>query len=303
MPKLLVIIGGPTASGKSEFAIQLAQHYNTVVVSADSRQFFKELTIGTAKPSENDLQRVPHYFINSHSLSETVNAASYGAAVRDLLSKLFAEKDVVIMAGGSGLYIDAVLNTIDELPEVQPEIRAELNAILEKQGLTALYQLLQEKDPASAAKIDRHNPRRIIRALEVSISTGVPYSSLLGKSKLELPFNCLFAGIDWPREELYKRIDHRTFQMMQAGLLNEVKGVSEYRNCQALQTVGYRELFQFLDGEITQEQAVILIAQHTRNYAKRQLTWFRKYPDFIWLQPGDEKSLFKTIDTKIKSDN
>jgi tRNA dimethylallyltransferase len=300
LPKLLVIIGGPTASGKSDFAINLALHYKTAIISADSRQFFKELSIGTAKPSEAELKQVPHFFINSHNLSDTVNAAAYGTEVRSLLSKLFVDKDVVIMAGGSGLYIDAVLNTIDELPEVQPEIRTSLNGILEQQGLPALFQLLQEKDPASAAKIDRHNPRRIIRALEVTMSTGVPYSSLLGKTKLDLPFECLFAGIDWPRESLYQRIDQRTQQMMTSGLLEEVKAVSNYRHCQALQTVGYRELFQFFDGEITLEQAVALIAQHTRNYAKRQLTWFRKYEDLVWLKPGSEMSLTEIIDSRLK---
>lgn len=283
--KTLVVVGGPTASGKTGLAIRLAKHYQTVVVSADSRQLFREMTIGTAKPSAEELEEIPHYFINSHSVTQVMNASLYGEEARTLLHQLFKEKDVVIMAGGSGLYIDAVIHGFDNLPAASPEIRQHLEELLKREGIAALQSLLREKDPATAAQTDMNNQRRLIRALEVIMTTGKPVSSLRGKEKEDLPFRVMMVGIDHPRKELYERIDLRTREMIANGLCDEVASLLPYRHLPALQTVGYREMFDHLDGKISLKETETLIAQHTRNYAKRQLTWFRKYTEMVWLKP------------------
>jgi len=301
LSKLLVIIAGPTASGKTRLAIDLALHFNTEIVSADSRQFFRELSIGTAKPSTDELSLVKHHFINSHSVSETITAGKFGEAAVELLNSLFQKKDVVIVAGGSGLYIDALLNGLDDLPSANQELREKLNGIFLQDGITALREKLKETDPVSWSKIDLNNPRRIIRALEVTLSSGKPYSSFLRNKGKSAEWDWLIAGISWPREELYKRINDRTGKMISDGLLDETKNVIQYRGKNALSTVGYREMFDHIDGKISLEEATGLIAQHTRNYAKRQLTWFRKYPEMIWINPGEESKLVEIINAKISS--
>lgn len=299
MPRLLVIIGGPTASGKTGMAIQIAKYFNTEIISADSRQFFRELNIGTAKPTQAELAEVTHHFINSHSLSESFNAADFGEQARQLIHDLFKKHDVVVMAGGSGLYIDAVLYEIDDLPPVDDATVQLLENIFQTKGITVLQTMLNEADPATAGTIDINNPRRVMRALGVTLSSGQRYSELIGK-KSKLPhFNYLMAGIEYPRKELYERIHTRTRKMMQDGLLDEAISVMAFRQNQALQTVGYRELFDFIGNKVSLEEAVMKIEQHTRNYAKRQLTWFRKYNDMIWLQPGHEAELIAIIKKRL----
>lgn len=300
MTPLLVIVGGPTASGKTALAIQLAQHFNTVIISADSRQFYKELTIGTAKPSVSELSAVPHYFINSNSITEPVNAGNFGIEVNELLKKLFSTHQVVILAGGSGLFIDAVINGIDDLPAASDEIRKQLNSDYINNGIESLQQQLKKLDPDGYTLVDINNPRRLTRALEITLSTGIPYSALIGKKNNESGYRWLMTGIDWPRELLYERINIRTIEMIKNGLVKEVSSLSQYRNLNALSTVGYKEIFEYLDGNITLEEATEKIARHTRNYAKRQLTWFRRYEEMIWIKDGEEQKLIKMIEEKIK---
>ncbi len=299
MSKLLVIVGGPTASGKTGLAIFLAKYFNTAIVSSDSRQFFKELSIGTAKPSQEELNEAPHYFINSHSVTEEFNAGAFAEEATVLLEKLFKVHDVVILAGGSGLYIDALINGIDNLPMADPILRTQLEKVGHDEGISKLQEMLKELDPVTYGKIDTLNPRRMIRAIEVTTISGKPYSELLGQKKSEFQWPWIITGIDFPREELYRRINERTSLMIHSGLLQEAKNVITFRNHNALKTVGYKEMFEHLDGNITIEETELLIAKNTRNYAKRQLTWFRRYPEMIWLQPGETDSLVKIIENKI----
>ena len=300
MKKTLVIVAGPTASGKTGLAIQLALHFKTVIVSADSRQFYKELNIGTAKPSGDELNTVHHYFINSHSVTEPFNAGDFAIHASDEINKLFATHNVLIMVGGSGLYIDAAINGIDDLPAASPEIRKSLGELFENGGIESLQKMLKEKDPISFSKIDIHNPRRVTRALEVTLSTGQPYSSLLKKSTAKNNWNIVLTGINWPRKELYDRINQRVEKMIVEGLKDEAKLMYSHKNLNALKTVGYKEMFSHLDGELTLEETIALIAKNTRNYAKRQMTWFRKYPNMKWIKPGEESELIQFIENEIR---
>ncbi|MFM2190437.1 MAG: tRNA ((37)-N6)-dimethylallyltransferase MiaA [Bacteroidota bacterium] len=284
--KSLVVVGGPTASGKTTLAISLAQKLNTEIVSADSRQFFKELTIGTAKPDIHELSLVKHHFINSHSISEDINASDYGIAATETINKLFENSNHVVMVGGSGLFIDAVIKGFDDLPPADEQVRTELQNRLSKEGIEVLQELLKQLDPASYDKIDIKNPRRLLRALEVTIVAGQPYSTLIGKERKPThEWNTIMIGIEHTREELYRRIDERTAAMIKSGLKEETKSVLAFRSKNALRTVGYTEMFEHLDGNIDLEETQKLIAQHTRNYAKRQLTWFNRYDNMNWLLP------------------
>jgi tRNA dimethylallyltransferase len=284
--KSLVVVGGPTASGKTTLAISLAQKLNTEIVSADSRQFFKELTIGTAKPDIHELSLVKHHFINSHSISEDINASDYGIAATETINKLFENSNHVVMVGGSGLFIDAVIKGFDDLPPADEQVRTELQNRLSKEGIEVLQELLKQLDPASYDKIDIKNPRRLLRALEVTIVAGQPYSTLIGKERKPThEWNTVMIGIEHTREELYRRIDERTAAMIKSGLKEETKSVLAFRSKNALRTVGYTEMFEHLDGNIDLEETQKLIAQHTRNYAKRQLTWFNRYDNMNWLLP------------------
>ncbi len=293
------MVAGPTASGKTGLAIELAKHFKTVIVSADSRQFYKELTIGTAKPSNEELKDVQHFFINSHSITENFNAGSFAIEARKLLEKLFELHQVIILAGGSGLYIDALLNGIDNLPVADPELRKELSSIFQEKGIEKLREMLLEKDPESMKRIDLMNPRRISRALEVTLSTGKPYSSFIGKNEVTFPWKWIMTGIDWPRETLYERINLRTRELIEMGLKEEALSVLEYRKNNALSTVGYKEMFEHIDGKITLEETAQLIAKNTRNYAKRQMTWFRRYAQMHWMKPGEIAPLIQLINEKI----
>ncbi|MDB5129243.1 tRNA (adenosine(37)-N6)-dimethylallyltransferase MiaA [Mucilaginibacter sp.] len=286
--KTLIVIAGPTASGKTAAAISLAQHYNTVVVSADSRQFFREISIGTAKPTGAELAAAPHYFINSHSITEPFSVGDFERQCLQLLDELFQKHDVVILAGGSGLYIRAITEGFDDLPTADPDIRDRLNTELAANGIAALQERLKEIDPAFYSEVDISNPQRVIRALEVYESTGKTFSSYRTSKINKRPFNIIKLGLDMPREKLYNRINQRVDIMVKDGLLEEVAGLTSYRQYNALNTVGYTELFDYLDGKTDVDTAIAQIKQNTRRFAKRQLTWFRKDKDIIWFDAGDE---------------
>lgn len=276
--KTLLVIEGPTASGKTALAVQLAKQLNAPVISSDSRQFYKELHIGTAKPSMTERQGVPHYFIDSHHLENPITAARFEAEAMDLLNDLFQNHTTVILTGGSGLFTDAVCEGLDPIPK-DDKIKNELIELEKRKGLSFLLNELKEKDPIYFDQVDRNNPSRVIRAIEAIRITGKPYSSLRSQTIKKRNFQILRFLIDIPRNILYDRINTRVDLMMKAGLLDEVKSVYHLRHLQALKTVGYQELFEYLDGKITLDQAVELIKQHTRNYAKRQYTWFRRHPE------------------------
>jgi tRNA dimethylallyltransferase len=287
-PKTLIVIAGPTASGKTAAAISLAQHYNTVVVSADSRQFFREMSIGTAKPNEAELAAAPHYFINSHSITEPFSVGDFERQCLQLLDELFQKHDVVILAGGSGLYIRAITEGFDDLPTADPDIRDRLNAKLSANGIAALQERLKEIDPAYYSEVDINNPQRVIRALEVYESTGKTFSSYRTSKINKRPFHIIKLGLDMPREKLYDRINQRVDIMVKDGLLEEVASLTPYRQYNALNTVGYSELFAYLDGKTDLDTAIAQIKQDTRRFAKRQLTWFRKDKEIIWMDATDE---------------
>lgn len=294
--KYLVVIAGPTAVGKTALAIELAKHYHSVVLSADSRQFYKELNIGTAKPSSTQLLEVPHYFINTRHINELYGAGHFEKDALKTLNELFADHDVVFMVGGSGLYIDAVLNGVDDFVEVPVEMREKLNQQFKEQGLAWLQEQVRQKDEFYFKQVDISNPQRLIRALEVIEFTGRPYSSFLNNKQAERSFTAIKLLINLDRQELYRRINARVDQMMQDGLLEEVKAFANARHFNALKTVGYKELYEYLDEKVALEKAVEKIKQHTRNYAKRQLTWFRNKDDFEEFSPGDSTKIKAYID-------
>lgn len=276
----LIVIGGPTASGKTSLAIQLAQHYHTEILSADSRQCYKELTIGVAKPSEEELGLVPHHFINSHSIQEEVTAGTYMRYGLEVLDKLFTMNKVVVAVGGTGLYIKALCEGLDEIPSVSNEVKGVIEKEFEKNGIEWLQGELQACDPAYLAKIDANNPMRLLRGLIFYKSHHQSILNFIGAQKKQRSFDIDYYAIDMPRDILYNRINGRVDDMMSNGLLNEVEGLQEYEKMKALQTVGYKELFAHLNGDVSLEFAVEKIKQHTRNYAKRQLTWFKNQGSF-----------------------
>ncbi|MCM1531816.1 MAG: tRNA (adenosine(37)-N6)-dimethylallyltransferase MiaA [Bacteroides sp.] len=280
--KILKVLEGPTASGKTALAIEWALKENTEIVSADSRQFYRELNIGVARPSPEELAAVPHHFIANKSIFHYYSVSHYEQEALALLDRLFARHDTVIMAGGSGLYVNAVCHGIDELPDPAPELRQQLKEQEVREGLESLQELLKKLDPVFYEKVDLHNPVRLRRALEVCITTGKPYSSLRTATSKPRPFAIERYVLTRPKEELHDRIEKRTDLMMEAGLLNEAKTLYPHRELNALQTVGYRELFAYLDGKISLEQAVTDIKTNTRRYAKRQMTWLRRQ-DAVWL--------------------
>jgi tRNA dimethylallyltransferase len=293
LTKTLIVVAGPTAVGKTAIAIEVARHYHTVVVSADSRQFFREMSIGTAKPNEEELAVVPHYFINSHSIHESFSVGDFEKQALALLDDLFKEHDIVVMAGGSGLYIKAVCEGFDELPVADPAIRRQLNEGYAKSGITYLQDRLKAVDPEYFKGVDIHNPQRIIRALEVFETTGKPISSYRKSTINDRPFRIIKIGLNLPRDILYQQINQRVDKMIAQGLVDEVRSLLPYRDLNALNTVGYSELFDYIDGKITLETAIELIKQNTRRFAKRQLTWFRKDKDFQWFEADDENVVDK----------
>ena len=281
MPGLIIVLG-PTAVGKTDYSIDLALKYGSPVISCDSRQIFKEMRIGTARPDETQLARVKHYFIASHSITDNYTAGRYEVEAMALLEELFKTHDTLVMAGGSGLYIDALCNGLDDFPDADPELRATLTGRLEKEGLAPLRQELRRLDPVTAERIDPANRQRIVRALEVCIATGRPYSEFRSGQRKERPFTIRKIGLIRPREELYARIDARVDQMMADGLEAEARSLLPYRDLPALNTVGYRELFGCFDGVYPLEEAVRLIKRNTRHYAKKQLTYWSRDPEITW---------------------
>jgi len=273
--KILLVVAGPTAVGKTALCVQLARQLQTDVVSADSRQLYRELTIGTAKPTPAEMQDVQHYFVGSHSITDPVNAGRYERECLAVLDELFQKQDVVILSGGTGLYINAVCFGLDDMPAVDPLLREQLLTRLQTEGLTTLQAQLRQLDPEYAQTADLQNPVRVTRALEVCLSTGQPYSSFRRRQTAKRPFQPILVNLDRPRPELYTRIDTRVDTMLAAGLIDEVRSLLPYRELSALQTVGYQEVFPFLGGDYDYDEMVRLLTRNTRRYAKRQLTWFR----------------------------
>jgi len=298
--KSLVAIVGPTAIGKTALAIEVARTFNTVIVSADSRQFYREMTIGTAKPTGIELAAVPHFFINTLSITDDYSAGDFERDALGLLEHLFAQQDVVLLVGGSGLFVDAVCRGLDDLPKPAAGIRERLNALHLKRGLAYLQAELKRVDPQYYAEVDVHNPQRVIRALEVYESTGQPFSSFRQRQTVKRPFSVLKIGLTMDRERLYERINTRVDTMIRDGLLDEVKALLPHRDRPPLLTVGYAELFDYLKGKYSLEVAVDKIKQHTRRYAKRQLTWFRKDTATRWFEPAQLNEIIAYIRSTIK---
>jgi tRNA dimethylallyltransferase len=296
MKKVLVVMAGPTAVGKTSCGIEVASHFGTEIISADSRQIYRETTIGTAVPSPEELSRIRHHFIQTISVKEPYNASIYENQVLEKLEELFQIHGLVLMVGGSGLYIDAVCDGIDDLPRVDPDLRKELQEKLKLEGLETLTLLLQRLDPVSYAKVDLLNPMRVLKALEISIQTGKPYSTFLSDTKKERPFHILRIALDLNREILYQRINGRVDQMMEAGLMEEVKQVQDLKGYTAMKTVGYRELFQVLDGKLSLEEGVDLIKRNTRKFARKQLTWFRKEKGYQWFSQGNCREVIDWVE-------
>lgn len=281
-------------------AIDLALHLKTEIVSADARQVFREMTIGTAKPSTAELAQVPHHFINSHSIHENFDAAAYGDEAMKKILELFKSHDFVVLCGGSGLYIKALLEGFDEMPSVKPGIREALNMLLEREGIALLQQELSSLDPQYFAEVDKQNPQRLVRALEVIQSSGKPYSSFRKKAAKQLPFEVVKIGLELPREVLYERIDLRMDAMIALGLFEEAEKLLQFKSLNALQTVGYQEIFGFLDGTYDQHEAVRLLKQNSRRYAKRQLTWFKKDDSIHWFNPNEFANIIQYIHEKSR---
>ncbi|MBC8083537.1 MAG: tRNA (adenosine(37)-N6)-dimethylallyltransferase MiaA [Hymenobacter sp.] len=281
----LLVVAGPTAVGKTALCVRLAQYFRTEVVSADSRQFFREMSIGTAKPTPQQMQGVPHHFIDSLSITEDYSAGRYEADCLALLGPLFRRHRVVILTGGSGLYLQAVTDGLDELPTADPALREQLQRELAAHGLEPLVAELARLDPVAHGRIDRQNPQRVLRAVEVCRATGRPFSSFhTGRRVADRPFRVIRLALTRERKALYQRIDQRVDQMLEAGLLEEVNALLPYRHHNALQTVGYQELFDFLDGRHDWAETVRLLKRNTRRYAKRQLTWLRRDTEYQWVE-------------------
>ncbi|TPE44525.1 tRNA (adenosine(37)-N6)-dimethylallyltransferase MiaA [Pontibacter mangrovi] len=298
--RYLVVVVGPTAVGKTDLCVQLARHFQTEIISADSRQFFREMSIGTAKPSPAEQQGVKHHFVDSHSITEEYSAGAFEQDVLALLERLFQEHEVVIMTGGSGLYVRAVLEGMDEMPEIDPQVRAQLAEQYEQEGLQPLLFILQQLDPVYFAQVDKANPQRVVRALEVCLGSGKPYSSFRRSEGQERPFHIIKIGLNRDRAELYSRIDQRMDLMLAQGLSDEAKSLYPYREHNALQTVGYKEIFEYLEGKYDWDEAVRLLKRNSRRYAKRQLTWFNKRPDeYTWFHPEQQEEIVRYINERI----
>lgn len=302
MPKTLIVLTGPTGIGKTPVGIRIAQHFHTEIVSSDSRQLYKELQIGTAVPEKHELEAVKHHFIRSHSITESYNASRYETEALELLEKLFEKHDVLLLVGGSMLYIDAVCKGIDIMPDVDPEIRNVLKSRLENEGLGALRRQLKTLDPDYYSTVDLKNPNRIVHAIEICLMTGKPYSSFRTNPRKKRPFSIIKIGLNTDRLVLHDRINKRVDMMVKAGLEEEARSVYPQKHLNALNTVGYREWFAHFDGEITREKAIELIKRNSRRYARKQLTWFRRDPDVTWFEPAHADEIIAFIEEKIQHD-
>jgi tRNA dimethylallyltransferase len=300
MLKHLVVLSGPTGVGKTDTAIQLAQHYNTEIVSADSRQIFRELTVGTAVPSVEELSAAKHHFIQTHSISENYNASRYENEAVALLTQLFKKYDVLFLVGGSMLYIDAVCKGIDHMPDHDPDIRKDLKKQLEKNGLEHLRRQLKKLDPNYYLRVDLKNPNRIIHALEISILTGKPYSSFRMEVPKKRSFGISKFALNCERQVLHERINKRVDLMIQNGLIEEARKVYPLRHLNALNTVGYRELFDFIDGTINQDRAIDLIKRNSRRYARKQISWLNRDENTVWFKRGETRKMIAHLDKYLE---
>ena len=299
MGKTLIVIAGPTGSGKTDLSIQIALHYHAPIISTDSRQFYRGIPIGTAQPDAEQLQAVEHHFIASHDLTQDFNCGAYEQEALQRLEELFLQHDYVVAVGGSGLYIKALCEGMDDLPDVDPALRTQLADDMKQLGIDAMAERLRELDPAFYEMVDRKNPARILRALEVCIGTGMTYSSLRTGEKKSRPFRIIKIATDMDRAVLYERIDRRVDIMVEQGLEQEARSVYHLRELNSLQTVGYREMFDYFDGTISREEAIELIKRNSRRYAKRQLTWLRRDTEFAWFHPQEKAKIIEYIDAKV----
>lgn len=297
--KTLISIVGPTGSGKTDLSIAVAQHYSAPIISTDSRQFYRGIPIGTAQPEAEQLAAVEHHFIASHEITDEFNCGAYEVAALQRLNELFKHHNIVVAVGGSGLYIKALCEGMDAMPEADSELRKELADKLQQSGLEPLVEQLRELDEVTYNTIDRKNPARVLRALEICLTTGIPCSQIRTGERHRRDFNIVKIGVDMPRDILYDRINRRVDIMMQQGLEAEAQSVAHLRHCNSLQTVGYREMFDYFDGKTTREEAVELIKRNSRRYAKRQMTWFRRDDEIAWFDPSKLNVITDYIDSKI----
>lgn len=297
----LILVAGPTAVGKTALAIEIALTFGTEIISADSRQIFRELKLGVARPTEQQLTQVKHHFIGTVSIHDRYNAGLYAREAGELLSNLFRDHDQVVVCGGSGLYIKALIEGLDEFPPVPEQTRAKWNQVLQTQGLAYLQQCVQAQDPDYFKRVDQYNPQRLLRALEVMEVSGKPYSGFLHNSANPRinPYSVIPIILDLPREELYARINDRVLEMIQNGLVEEVTGLWSMRHISTLNTVGYKEIFAYLAGTISLAGAIAEIQQHTRNYAKRQITWFNKYLTGPRFHPNEKRKIFEYLKSHL----
>lgn len=293
--KKLIVITGPTAVGKTSLCLDIAREFEIPIINADSRQIFRELRIGTASPTPEQLKQVRHYFVGSLSINDYYSASMYEQDVMTLLDKLFQTSDYALMAGGSMMYIDAVCNGIDDIPTVDEKTRTVLKQRLEEEGIEALAEELKRLDPEHYEIVDRKNPRRVIHALEICHMTGSTYTSFRTAIKKQRPFQIIKIGLNRDREELYQRINHRVDEMMQQGLLDEARRLAGHRETNALNTVGYKELFEYFDNKWSLEEAIERIKGNTRRYARKQLTWFKRDEQIQWFRPNQKDEILKYI--------
>lgn len=297
--KTVVIVTGPTATGKTAFAISLAQHFKTEIISADSRQCFKELTIGVARPSAEELSSVPHHLVASHSVREHFSAAAFEKAALEIIQRLFKKHDIVIMAGGTGLYIKVFCEGLDEIPEIDSQIRQQITENYQRKGISWLRKEIELKDPDFFKKGEMQNPRRMMRALEVKETTGQSVLDFRKGKQTKRDFNIIKVGLQLPREELYRNINSRVEMMIKAGLLKEAQDLYPLRHLNALQTVGYQEIFSFMENKLNLDEAVEEIKKNTRRFAKRQMTWFRKDKEIISFSPAQVDEVLSFIESMV----
>ena len=297
--KNLIVIVGPTGIGKTDLSIDIAKEYNTEIISSDSRQVYRELKIGTAVPTDQQLSEVKHHFVGNVSIYDYYNASMFEFEVIDKLKQLHDSYNEVIMTGGSGMYINAVCNGIDELPTVDQDLRNELKERFEKEGIESLRMQLKMLDPVSYERVDLKNPKRMLKVLEVSLQTGKPYSSFLSKPKKQRDFNIIKIGLERDRVELYNRINLRVDQMVEEGLVEEARRFFPDRNLNSLNTVGYKELFDYFDGIIDLDKAIELIKRDSRHYAKKQISWFNRDKEFTWFHPDKKEEIIRFINSKL----
>ena len=298
MKNPLIVILGPTGVGKTELCLSVAEYFSVPIVNADSRQIFREIPIGTAAPTAEQQARVRHYFVGSHSLTDYYSASMYEQDALGIISEVQAEHGIALMSGGSMMYIDAVCKGIDDIPTVDDVTRETMKQRLAKEGLPALVEELHRLDPEHWEIVDRQNPRRVVHALEICHMTGKTYTSFRTNTVRKRPFNIIKIGVNLPREELYERINQRVLDMVDKGLIDEAKKVYSLRGLNSLNTVGYKELFAHFDGTIPLEEAIRQIQSHTREYMRKQLTWFKKYPEITWFTPDDTYTIIRFIENK-----